>query len=88
MGTQGVSFNYQIEVSDIDSPSISITADGLPLGLSFDVNDSSIYGTPQSDGNATITLTANDSEDSNSLVLYVIIYPANARPTAGFQRRW
>ena len=84
VGTQGLSFDYKIEVNDIDSTSISIIADGLPDGLSFDDNDFSIYGTPQLDGNATITLTANDSEDSTILVLNLIIYPGNARPTAVF----
>ena len=84
VGTEGLSFYYKIEVSDIDSSSISITADGLPDGMSFDNNDSSIYGTPQSEGNSSITLTANDSEDSSTLVLNLIIYPANAKPTASF----
>ncbi len=87
IGTQGQNFYYQIQVSDIDSPTIAISADSLPQGLYIDENDSSIRGVPESDGNSTVSILASDFEKNSTLILNIIIYPANNNPVASFNNQ-
>lgn len=73
--TVGVSFTYYILVANTAT---SITATGLPAGLTENTTSGIISGTPTATGVSTITLTATNSAgtDTKTLTLTVNAMPA------------
>jgi mono/diheme cytochrome c family protein len=64
---EGVAVQQVFSVSDPDGESVTVTASGLPPGLSWDAESLTAFGTPQPDSAGVYTLTL-EASDGASLV--------------------
>jgi hypothetical protein len=65
-GTVGTAVNLAITVSDPNGDAITLSATGLPTGLSVNSAARTITGTPTTEGTYNVTLTASDAQSSAS----------------------
>ncbi|HEX5163351.1 MAG TPA: putative Ig domain-containing protein [Steroidobacteraceae bacterium] len=65
-GTVGTAVNVSIAVSDPNGDPITLSATGLPAGLTVNSGARTITGTPTTAGTYNVTLTASDAEFSVS----------------------
>jgi len=70
-GTAGAP--YAFTVSATGTPTLMLSVDGLPPGLSFDAVSGLISGTPEAAGTSTLTVTANNSCNVPAVQTYVLI---------------
>lgn len=69
-GSTGQAFKYQIEATN--NPT-NFNATGLPVGLSVNVTDGLISGTPEANGSFSVTLQATNTAGSASQTLGITI---------------
>lgn len=79
-----VPFQFTVHATDADHDPISLTADGLPAGATFDNVAGSFTWTPTADdaGAHTVTFTASDGHTSSFLVVTITVTVLNHPPVA------
>lgn len=80
IGAAITNVDYSSVFTDTDGDTLTFTASGLPAGLTLDTNGT-LYGTPTTEDNATVTITASDavgSEDSDEFNISVVTDPLAA----------
>ena len=83
--TVGVEYLRPIEVLDIDSNFLTLSAKQLPQGLFIDPETFSIKGMPITEGNYSFELFTFDGENNVSNTYLMEVSPANSSPIAKFE---
>ncbi len=76
----------EITAADPEGKDVTVTVTGLPAGLSYDEDDSTISGTPTLPGTSTITVTADDGTSAATVVSFtLVVAPVNDAPVIADQ---
>lgn len=71
--TVGTPLTFQVQTSDADGDTVTLTAKEVPSGASFDTATGSFAWNSPVAGTYTMTVTANDGKDSTSKTITIIV---------------
>lgn len=71
--TAGASLNFQVKASDPDNDSVTLSAEGLPTGATFDVATGTFTWANAAAGTYTITVKATDGKATTQKTITVVV---------------